>query len=95
MMILADIIAAEWVLGIVGTVLGGIVLTSVIAVAAHISNADRHPSKKDIVFADVCTAKEKGVEIEIKNVKDAMNKLENTVSNGFQAITAQIQQLNK
>lgn len=47
------------------------------AVAKHISNDEKHPNKKDIVFKEVCEAKEDCVESEIKNVSvrlDSMDK---------------------
>jgi hypothetical protein len=96
-LILAEITATEWAVGVIATVLGGIILTAIIAVAAHISNSGKHPASDAIVFKDVCEAEMKGqrdcVEIEIKNMKVAVEKLEGTIAAGFVAVTNQISKL--
>ena len=91
--ILAEITASEWTIGVMGTIIAALVVASLLAVAAHISNSDKHPDKKDIVFSDVCAERENTVGVEMKNLKDTVSKLELTVAAGFMAITQQRQNL--
>jgi hypothetical protein len=92
-MILAEITASEWTIGVLGTIVAALVVASLLAVAAHIANSDKHVSKSEIVFTNVCDAKEKTVGVEIANLKDGVIKLESTVAAGFTALTTQIQNL--
>jgi hypothetical protein len=79
MQLLAEVSIIEWVAGVSSFVVASLVVASLLAVAAHISNQDKHPSKKDVVFRDVCAERENTVGVELKNVKDTVAKLESTI----------------
>lgn len=66
--------ATHWILGVLGTIVAAIVIAALLTVAAHIANSDKHPKKQDIVFKDVCEAKEDCLEREIKNLKETVDK---------------------
>ncbi len=95
MQLLAEISVVEWVAGVSSLIVSSLVVASFLTVAAHISNPDIHAKKRDIVFSNVCDEKEKGVAAEIENLKETITKLDGTVTAGFVAITAQIQNLRK
>ncbi len=68
--------------GVAIVLIGG----AIVAVCKHVSNENKHPNRSDIVFRDVCAAKEDCVETEIKNLKETIDKLDKTVVNGFTEI---------
>ena len=51
--------------------------------AKHISNTKKHPCKDDVVFKDVCDAKQNGLENEIKNLSNRVTDLRIDMKDGF------------
>lgn len=55
-------------------------------VTKHMTNSQKHPCKKDIVFKDVCEVKQDCIENEIKNVNNRLAELKTDMKEGFQEI---------
>ena len=74
----AGLINMEMYIGL-GTIIAA-VLGLFWALYEHSTNSDRHPAKKDIVFRDVCAPEMKRledcVEIELRNVKFQIDKID-------------------
>ncbi len=70
----------------IGTAIIGVYLW----VARHITNSNRHPSRKDIVFKDVCESEKKRIEdcieSEAKLSKERFDTLVKKVDDGFRDI---------
>ena len=52
-------------------------------VTKHITNSQKHPCKKDIVFKDVCDAKQDCIESEIKNINNRLDDIKADMKDGF------------
>ena len=52
-------------------------------VTKHITNSQKHPCKKDIVFKDVCEAKQDCIESEIKNMNIRLDDIKADMKDGF------------
>ncbi len=55
-------------------------------VTKHITNSKKHPCKSDIVFKDVCEAKQDCIESEIKNVNKRLDELKTDMKEGFDGV---------
>jgi hypothetical protein len=55
--------------GVAIFVIGGIIAT----LSRHITNDDKHPSKKDIVFRNVCEVIHKGESTQMKDINDKLD----------------------
>jgi hypothetical protein len=78
----------------IASILAGVAIiliaTSILTAAKHISNSDKHPCKKDIVFNEVCKPKMKAledcIETEIRERKEAFIQLREDMKTGFKTI---------
>ncbi|KKN73162.1 hypothetical protein LCGC14_0403350 [marine sediment metagenome] len=55
-------------------------------VTKHITNSQKHPCKKDIVFKDVCEAKQDCIESEIKNMNIRLDDIKADMKDGFERV---------
>ncbi len=59
-------------------------------VTKHITSSQKHPCKKDIVFKEVCDAKQDCIESEIKNVNNRLDELKTDMKEGFRRLESVI-----
>lgn len=52
-------------------------------VTKHMTNSKKHPCKSDIVFKDVCEAKQDCIESEIKNINNRLDDIKVDMKDGF------------
>lgn len=64
----------------------GICVGIVAWVTKHITNSKKHPCKSDIVFKDVCEAKQDCLENELKNINNRVGELKDDMKNGFDRV---------
>jgi len=61
---------------LLGGILGAVTLSGsmVIIFIRHLTNSDRHPQKKYIVYKDVCEKTQDCIEAKLDSIKDTMNE---------------------
>lgn len=63
-------------------------------VTRHITNSQKHPCKKDVVFKEVCEARQDCIETEIKNVNTRLDDIKSDVKDGFRRLERVIKNRN-
>lgn len=68
------------------TLISGAIGGCYIFVFKHLSNSERHPNKKDVVFRDVCDERQKNIETKFDNLKEDLAEIKDLIRNNGHSI---------